>query len=118
MKPTKGNQFLYIRHQLATDPAWALRALVKIYERQTASEKSTQGTIEQNGIGFSGIDGNFFSSLAEQYNRKGTLSEKQMVIVMKRMKKYARQILDLSIAADGGVKLRKQVIAWENKPTI
>jgi len=95
MKVTKSKIKLFIKNKLATDQDWALRALVRIWEKQTAAEQASEATIENNSVGFSGVDGNFFSSLATQYQRRGSLSPKQMLFVMKRMPKYWSQIESL-----------------------
>jgi hypothetical protein len=42
------------------------RAILKLYERQTESEKQVGVTTQKNGIGFSGFDGDIFSSFAQQ----------------------------------------------------
>ena len=108
MKATKGNIHRFVKLQLATKPEWALKALVRIFkENQTPSEQSSQTTVEDNGIGFTGTDANFLSSLADQYIRRGRLSDKQMVYVMKRMQKYHRQVVLMSDQAN----LLKMVLA-------
>jgi hypothetical protein len=89
----------YIKSQLATNPAWAIRALVKIYERQTLDEQSSGITKEDNGVGFSGVDANILSSFATQVNNGRNLSPKQMAIVYKKMPRYWKQVASL-IPAD------------------
>jgi len=82
----------YLRNKLATNPAWATRALVKIYTLQTEDEQASEITNENNGVGFTGCDANILSSFAKQVNAGRTLSPKQMVIVFKKMGKYAVQV--------------------------
>ena len=82
-----------LRQRLATDPRWALRALIRIYQNQTTDEQSKDATIERNGIGFSGPDAEILSSFARQYQRRGCLSPKQMIILRRRIPAYARQIV-------------------------
>lgn len=69
-----------------------LRGLVVIYSLQTESEQECQETVFNNGVGFSGVDANFLSSLAQQFIKRGTLSEKQMVLLRKKMLRYAGQL--------------------------
>ena len=69
------------------------KALLIIYNYQTDSEKSNEETIEQNGVGFSGADALILTSFANQLKYKD-LSEKQMIILRKKMIKYAGQILN------------------------
>lgn len=82
----------YIKNQLATNSAWALRGLVRIHSLQTVDEQISQQTSHNNGVGFSGVDANILSSFADQVNRGRTLSPKQMAIVFKKMPRYWKQI--------------------------
>lgn len=84
----------YVKEQLATNPQWAQRAIVRLYERQTSDEQCTQSTSHRNGMGFSGCDANILSSFAEQINRGRTLSAKQLAIAYKKLPKYVKQIVE------------------------
>lgn len=86
---------VYIKNQLATNAAWAIRGLVRIYSFQTADEQDSENTCHDNGIGFSGCDANILSSFAKQVNAGRNLSPKQMAIVYKKMPKYSKQIASL-----------------------
>lgn len=68
------------------------RALVRLYARQTADERTTKTTNETNGQGFNGVDAPFLSSLAEQYIRKGYLTERQTQTARKSIQKYIGQL--------------------------
>lgn len=84
-----------VRGKLETNEKWAIRAMVKIYEcNQTWEEQSCEQTVDDNGIGFNGLDANILSSFAKQVQAGRTMSQKQMSIIMKKMKKYARQVID------------------------
>ena len=96
-----------VKSKLATNPAWALRGLVRIYEFQTQSEQQVGTTTEANGVGFSGCDAEILSSFARQVNMGRTLSTKQMVLLHKKMPRYHRQISGL-ISTD---KLEAMIVA-------
>lgn len=99
MKTTKKNIDTFVKHQLGTNKVWALKALVRIFqENQTNDEQVAKVTSHDNGIGFTGVDANFASSLAEQYLKRGSLSDKQMGFVFKMMPKYSRQVIQMSDA--------------------
>jgi len=83
----------YIKNQLATNPAWAVKALVKVYTLQTFDEQASDRTSHDNGVGFSGVDANILSSFAKQVNAGRNLSQKQMTIVYKKMPRYWKQIV-------------------------
>ena len=108
MNATKKDTLLFVKTKLATDPVWAVKALVRIYqENQTADEQVSQSTTHDNGIGFSGCDAEFLSSLAQAQLKYGRLTDKQLSFVLKKMPKYAGQVIKMS----DPVKLNALVVA-------
>ncbi len=89
---TKKAKVEFLREKLSTDAAWAVRGMLKIYEFQTANEKELGGTVEDNGVGFSGADGDILSSFAEQIKAGRQMSLKQMGIIYKKMPRYSNQL--------------------------
>ena len=96
----------WLRQKLATDPSWAMRALKALYKQQTDAEKQDASTHDENGVGFSGNDAEILSSFANRViaweetapaNRLYTspLSPRQMEVLLKRIKRYAGQLLSL-----------------------
>ena len=99
MKVTQKSITAYVRQQLSTNPIWAVKALVRIFqENQTQQEQAAETTVEDNGIGFSGTDGQILSSFARQQLARGSLSPKQMTLVFKKMPKYHKQVIAMSNA--------------------
>lgn len=96
MKITKKATKKFVKDMLNSDERWMLAGLTKIYEYQTVSEKTCGATYEENGVGFSGCDGEILSSFAKQYKKIGWLSTKQKQIAFKRVPKYWKQIISLS----------------------
>jgi hypothetical protein len=88
----KKDRVAYIRKMLESNEKWVLRALVTIFRYQTAAEQNAEATLEHNGVGFTGADGEFLSSLAKQVKRGRTMSVKQMHCLFKKMPKYAGQL--------------------------
>lgn len=79
------------------------RAILRIYNLQTASEQSEGSTREHNGIGFTAYDAPFLSAIASklpQYNMR--LTERQIARVRPMMKKYWKQLLHI-IEGEGKV---------------
>ena len=100
MNATKKDALAFVKVKLSSDPVWAVKALVRIYqENQTADEQASQSTTHDNGIGFSGCDAEFLSSLAQAQLKYGRLSDKQLSFVLKKMPKYAGQVIKMSDAA-------------------
>jgi hypothetical protein len=95
MKITTAIIAAYIKHKLATDAAWALKALVTIYNLQTSDEKASGTTNNLNNVGFSGCDAEILSSFAVQFLKWNRLSNKQMTLVFKKMPRYHKQIRSL-----------------------
>lgn len=87
-----------LKAQLATRPRQAIKGLMRIYANQTESEQASGGVIVNNGIGFVHVDSEILTSFAKQYEKKGSLSEKQMAILYKKMPKYAGQLIDSALA--------------------
>ncbi len=85
-----------IKENILTKDAWTLRALLAIYERQTASEQAAGQTIEHNGVGFTGPDAEILSSIADFYSRRGFVTERQMGVVRRRIGKYAGQLTKIA----------------------
>lgn len=74
------------------------RALLALFNRQTAEEQGTGATVEQNGQGFNGVDASFGSSLAVQFRDKGSLSPRQIACGRKMLRKYAGQLAEIANA--------------------
>ena len=93
---TKKDRTARLRLMLGSNAAWATRGLVRIFENQTEDEQDKDVTSDQNGIGFTGVDAEFLSSLAKQVIAGRTLSDKQMSHLFKKMPKYAKQLEKVS----------------------
>ena len=95
-KITKAQVREFVKTKLSKDPEWAQRALLKIFEFQTQEEQKAEHTLYHNRVGFTGTDGKILSSFAKQLDRRGSLSEKQMYLLMKKMPKYWAQVVKIS----------------------
>lgn len=108
---TKVAKIDFIKAQVQSDDRWMLRGLLAIYQFQTEHEKQANTTEQHNGVGFSGIDGEIMTSMANQAIKKGVeqtlrtsqqiyaekfFSAKQIAILKQKMPKYARQLLKIS----------------------
>ena len=88
---------------LKTNDKAVARALVVLNERQTATERSAESTINDNGVGFTPADARMGTSMAQFYTKFGRLSPKQIAYWRKpnvkgvpRICKYAGQLLDIA----------------------
>ena len=85
-----------VKNLIQTNDKVLYGALKKLYACQTAEEKSMGDTVENNGVGFNGVDAPILSSMAEFLNKKGYLTDKQKVIVRKKLVKYNKQLTRLA----------------------
>ena len=95
---SKAQLISMLKTQLATRPQQAIKGLMRIYANQTESEQSSDIVISNNGIGFVHVDSEILTSFAKQYEERGSLSEKQLAILYKKMPKYAGQLINAAIA--------------------
>ena len=87
-----------------------VKALLWIYKFQTEDEKQSDSTRELNGVGFTGVDGEILSSFAKQVINRHFLSEKQMVILRKKIKKYETQMSKIATHIKKGGTTKDQNI--------
>lgn len=86
-----------IKARLVSDQRWLERGILAIMKYQTNQEIRAEQTIEDNNVGFNGVDGSFLTSLGkwiEKSNRPlgQKLTDKQAYIARKKMTKYAGQL--------------------------
>lgn len=79
-----------------------LRGLTVINRLQTQDERAAKVTTHSNGVGWSGFDAEIMGHLAEWYEEKGFLTEKQLGLARRKMLKYAGQ---LARVANGEVEV-------------
>lgn len=83
---------------------WVVRGMLAILQWQTAEEQANGMTVEDNGVGFNGVDAEILTSFCQQASRvlesrpndpmrySRCLSPKQMEIARKKMLKYSGQL--------------------------
>ena len=99
----------HIAEMLQSNNLWLVRGILAIYRNQTADEQRTACTKHRNGVGFTGPDAEFLSSLAVQIIRKvrngmmprDVLSDKQLKVARKLMPKYAGQLHRIALERIG-----------------
>ena len=101
----KYQRVAYLRAAMANSAKHAIAGLMRIYANQTAGEQEMGATVEDNGIGFTGADADFLTSLAQSYEKYGRLTgdkeSGQMKFVFKKMPKYAAQLESVSAPYKG-----------------
>ena len=87
-----------IRNLLETNNTVLCGALKKLYNQQTADEQADGTTKEHNGVGFNGADSEFLTSAAKFLIKNNYLSDRQIMVVRKKMIKYTKQLTRLANA--------------------
>ena len=96
-----------IARNVASNDDWVVAGLLAIYEQQTRDEKALRETKHVNDVGFNCADARKMSSFAEQAKawkeHRGrsakfpcALSDKQIFVARKRLKKYVGQLTDIA----------------------
>ncbi len=88
-----------IKNLIQTNDKVLYGALKKLYACQTADEQAWGETAEANGVGFNGVDAPILSSMAQFLIERGFLTDKQKVIVRKKLVKYNKQLTNLANAS-------------------
>lgn len=95
----------WYKTKLSKDAGWAIAGLMRVYANQTKDEQSGGYVAYNNGVGFVHTDAELLTFLAHQYEKKHSLSEKQIEVLFKKMPKYARQLMNYSIASGKMAKI-------------
>lgn len=70
------------------------RAAQMVLSRQTEREVAMEDTVELNGRGFNGLDGNFGTRIAKW---RGNITVKMASGAKKMLRKYARQLAEIKL---------------------
>ena len=96
IKVTKKGLGEFVKHKLATDIKWSLRALVVIYNSQSDEEKMYSKASKRNNIGFNKVDAKRLTYIAEFFTRYHYISDSSIRTVQRLIPKYWNQILNAS----------------------
>lgn len=83
----------YIKDLLKNDDKALLRAIVIIYDNQTEEEKRKRLSISENKIGFSKIDVEVMSKIANKIKDGKLLTEGELEMSRNKMTKYWKQLM-------------------------
>ena len=111
MFTTKAQLVSALKEQLKSKLSQAIHGLLVIYDKQTTDEKDDGIANHKNGVGFTSLDADFLTSLAEQYKAKGYLTAGQQKALFKAIPKYASQLIENSIA-QGKIRKENGVYVW------
>jgi hypothetical protein len=97
-----------------------IKALLWLYKYQTEEEKLDYTTRNLNGVGFTGPDAPILTSFAKQVVEKYHLTEKQLQILRRKIKKYENQMAKIANAIQSGEaqkdpKIEAVAEEWKNR---
>lgn len=87
-----------IKNLVQTNDKVLYGALKNLYACQTADEQSMGETNCKNGAGFNGVDAPILTSISQFLINRGYLTDKQKVLVRKKLVKYNKQLTKLANA--------------------
>lgn len=82
-----------IRSKITSNRRWTERAIVVLFEYQTADEKQSLQTVHTNKVGFNGMDAAFLSDLAKRLKSGRHLTNDQLSAAQRMIGKYASQLI-------------------------
>lgn len=98
-RPTRQEIAGMRKHIDSADEKELFRLLHTLYEQQTEWERQWSLTGEKNEVGFNSYDGPILSGIAQRAERYGSLTPRQADLVRRKLKKYARQLVQLRMEA-------------------
>lgn len=111
----KDPRILYFQQKISTDPAWAERAILALYERQTTVEQATHTTREKNGRGFSAFHADYMTSLAKQLLKPGYhLTDKQLNSARKILRHYVGQLVQIADEKAKKLQSRAEILTYDS----
>lgn len=102
----------FVKHKLATDRQWVIKAVQTVLKSQTSHEKALGETIEHNKVGFTAFDAEILTSIGDRAGN-GWLSNRQIALLHRVMPKYWAQIVEASKKAGLIQILEKQADQWK-----
>ena len=85
-----------ILEKLRTDDRWVIRGLLALYNNQSYDEVKDRSTHLLNKVGFNAFDADFLTGMVERYKDGKYFTEKQMMVIRKRILKYSKQLTKIA----------------------
>lgn len=93
LKFTQREYVAYLKWKLETDEVWRRKAVLAVGDHQTADEKASNSTLDENKIGFSSKDAPKLTPIYRKLKNGMSLSFKENNVIAEKIEKYAGQIL-------------------------
>lgn len=86
----------YLKNLVKTNDRALIKAILFIYDLQTAEEKNTGKSVEENNVGFSKVDAYEMGIIAKKIKRGGPLTKSEIAKSRNKMPKYWKQLMIIS----------------------
>jgi len=93
---TRKEVIAYVQIKLRTNIKWATASALSIYKQQKLRERQTLVTKGTNHVGFDKLDSARMSVICSMINKGKPLSKPQEQMLLRRMPRYAVQVINLS----------------------
>lgn len=101
----------FVKMKIGSDPEWAKRACVSIFEQQTQLERQKHISMGHNGAGFGKLDAPLLSHIAAKI-RQNRATLEDIDFLKCKMPKYAAQLICLAHDKDGAAKLKMHLAMY------
>jgi len=95
-----------IKHMISTNPAWTEKAIIALYNYQTAYEQNIENTVEHNSVGFNAPDAHRLTYYAKWIRSGKHLTGHHLTKAQSMIKKYSGQLVEIA-AQNNPDKLEK-----------
>jgi len=85
-----------IKHMISTNPAWTEKAILALFNYQTAYEQNIEDTIEHNCVGFNAPDARRLTYYAKWIRSGKHLDGWHLSKAQTMVKKYAGQLVEIA----------------------
>ena len=90
-----------VKNNLILNDTWVIRALIRLYKRQTPDERTTKETFQSNKLGFNKYDSVYLTTMAEKALANKPIINSEMREIRRRVIKYVKQLTQIANYEEG-----------------
>lgn len=105
---TKIQVVSFVKVKIRTDPEWARRACLSLYEQQTDKERKSHVSHGHNNVGFGRLDSPLLTHIACKLRQNRAVLDDIKILQIK-LPRYASQLICIADSKDRCKKLKKQL---------
>ena len=105
---TKIQVVSFLKAKIQTDPVWAIKACLVLFDQQTKKEKRNHLSSGHNQCGFGRTDSPILSHIACKIKQHRQLLD-DIEVIMKKLPRYAAQLICIAYEKDKCKKLKEHL---------